>query len=197
MVGASRGTGAEVVRQAAAAGHHVRAVSRSTTPAADHVTSFALDATDVAALRTAIAGADAVVVTVGAGSTSRADATRAVIEAMRAEGVRRVVAQSSYGVGDSYDSMPFVLKHVVSLLLRTPLADHAAQEALLADSELDWTVTRPGGLTAGAATAVRLAPGDGSAGSLGRISRADAATALLAAVADPSTIGHAYTIVGG
>ena len=42
--------------------------------------------------------------TVGArareGETPRTDVTRAVIAAMTAEGVRRLVVQSSYGVGD-------------------------------------------------------------------------------------------------
>lgn len=198
VVGASRGTGAEVVRQAVVAGHRVRTVSRSGSPSGDAVAPFALDATDIDALRPAIAGADAVIVTVGGGQTSRADVTKAVIAAMTAEGVRRVVAQSSYGVGDSNDSMPFVLKRLVSLLLKQALADHAVQEDLLMASGLDWTVTRPGGLTGGDGTgSVRLAPGDGSSGSLGRIARADAAKALLDAVADGSTIGHAFTIVGG
>jgi kynurenine 3-monooxygenase len=197
VVGASRGTGAEVVRQAVAAGHQVRAVSRSGSPSGDAITPFALDATDAEALRPAVAGADAVIVTVGGGQTSRADVTRAVIAAMTAEGVRRVVAQSSYGVGDSYDSMPFVVKRlVVPLFLKRALADHAVQEALLAGSGLDWSVTRPGGLTAGQGTgSVRLAPGDGSSGSLGTIDRVDAAKVLLDAVADPSTIGHAFTII--
>ncbi|MGV8849747.1 MAG: NAD(P)-dependent oxidoreductase [Propionibacteriaceae bacterium] len=199
VVGASRGTGAEVVRQAVAAGHRVRAVSRSGAPGGDAITPFALDATDTEALRPAVAGADAVIVTVGGGQTSRADVTRAVIAAMTAEGVRRVVAQSSYGVGESYDSMPFVVKRlVVPLFLKRALADHAVQEAVIAASGLDWTVTRPGGLTSGDGSgSVRLAPGDGSSGSLGRIDRADAARVLLDAVADPSTFGHAFTIVRG
>ena len=198
VVGASRGTGAEVVRQAVAVGHRVRAVSRSGSPSGDGITPYALDATDAAALRPAVAGADAVIVTVGGGQTSRADVTRAVIEAMAGEGVRRVVAQSSYGVGDSYHSMPFVVKHlVVPLILKQALADHEVQEALLAGSGFDWTVTRPGGLTNGEGTgSVRLAPGNGSSGSLGRIARVDAAKALLDAVVDSSTIGHAFTMVG-
>jgi kynurenine 3-monooxygenase len=199
VIGASRGTGAEVVRQAVAAGHPVRAGSRSGSPGGDGITAYALDATDMAALRPAIAAADAVVVTVGGtGPTNRADITKSVIEAMKAEGVRRVVVQSSWGVGDSYDSMPFVVKRlVVPLFLKQALADHEAQEALLAASGLDWTVTRPGGLTTGDGTgSVRLAAGDGSSGSLGRIARADAAKVLLGAVADPSTIGRAFTIIG-
>jgi kynurenine 3-monooxygenase len=198
VVGASRGTGAEVVRQAVAAGHQVRAVSRSGSPSGDAITPFALDATDAEALRPAVAGADAVIVTVGGGQTSRADVTRAVIAAMTAEGIRRVVAQSSYGVGDSFDSMPFVVKRVVMLFLKRALADHEMQEALLAGSGLDWSVTRPGGLTSGEGTgSVQLAPGDGSSGSLGSIDRADAARVLLDAVADPSTVGHAFTIIRG
>jgi uncharacterized protein YbjT (DUF2867 family) len=203
VVGGSRGTGALVAQQAAAAGHEVRTVSRAPGPAIHGVEQLALDATDADALRSAVRGADAVVVTVGAparkGETPRADVTRAVVAAMTGEGVRRVVAQSSYGVGDSYSSMPFVLRHIaVPLILKQALADHEQQEGVLAASGLDWTVIRPGGLTnEKPLAAVRLAPGDGSQGSLGRVSRADVAAALLAALTDPATIGHTFTLVAG
>jgi nucleoside-diphosphate-sugar epimerase len=203
VVGGSRGTGSRVAEQAAAAGHEVRTVSRSLGAPITGVEHLALDATDVAALRPAISGADAAIVTVGAparaGETPRTDITRAVIAAMKAVGVRRIAVQSSYGVGDSYDSLPFVMKRViVPLILKQALADHGLQEALLVESGLDWTVVRPGGLTDERARgALRLAAGDGSAGSLGRIARADVAALLLTALVDASTIGHAFTIVAG
>lgn len=203
MVGASRGTGAEVVSQAVAAGHHVRAVARWQPPGGPGVRLFAVDATDPSAIRPAIVGADAVIVTVGAparqGQTPRADITRSVIAAMTEAGVTRLVAQSSYGAGDSYDSMPLVGRRVLApIVLKHALADHDAQEALLSASGLDWTVIRPGGLAGGGATGtVRLAAGDGSSGSLGRVSRGDVAAMLLGALDDPSTIGHAFTIIKG
>lgn len=116
------------------------------------VEQVALDATDAAAMQPTVRGADAVIVTVGArareGETPRTDITRAVVAAMSAEGVRRLVVQSSWGVGDSYDSMPFVMKRlVVQLILKQALADHGMQEAPLVDSGLDWSVLPPGGLT--------------------------------------------------
>ena len=203
VVGGSRGTGALVAAQAAAAGHVVRTVSRTLGAPIPGVEQLTLDATDATALQPAVAGADAVVVTVGAtaktGETPRTDITRAVITAMKAEGVRRVVAQSSWGVGDSYGSMPFVMRRVVvPLILKQALVDHGLQEEALAASGLDWTVIRPGGLTDDDSRgAVRLAAGDGSSGSLGRIARTDVAAMLLAAVDDASTIGHAFTIVAG
>ena len=203
VVGGSRGTGALVAQQAAAAGHEVRTVSRSLTTPVASVDHLALDATDAAAVQPAVHGADAVVVTVGAparaGETPRTDITRAVVAAMKAEGVRRIVVQSSWGVGDSYDSMPFVMKRVVvPLILKQALVDHGLQETLLADSGLDWTVLRPGGLTnETTAGTVRLGPGVGGPGTLGRVARADVAALLLACLADPATIGHAYTIAAG
>ena len=187
--------------QAAAAGHDVRTVSRSPGTPVAGAEHFSLDARDVAALRPAVQGSDAVIVTVGApardGETPRTDITRGVVTAMNDEGVRRIVVQSSYGVGDSYGTMPFVLRHlVVPLILKQALADHEQQEALLAESGLDWTAIRPGGLTHEKARGgVRLAAGDGSSGSLGRVARADVAAMLLLAVDDASTIGHAFTIV--
>jgi len=203
VVGGSRGTGAIVAARAAAAGHAVRTVSRSLGSPIAGAEQLTIDATDATALRPGVTGADAVVVTVGAparaGETPRADITRAVLEAMKAEGVRRIVVQSSWGVGDSYDSMPFVMKRViVPLILKQALVDHGLQEEALAASGLDWTVIRPGGLTDEESRGtVRLAAGDGSSGSLGRIARADVAAMLLTALDDASSIGHAFTIVAG
>lgn len=197
VIGGSRGTGALVVQHAVAAGHTVRSVSRSggAAPGAEHL---ALDATDANALRSAVHGADAVIVTVGGTGRQapRAGVTQAVIEAMRAEGVRRLLVQSSYGVGDSFDGMPFVVKRiVVPLLLKHALADHAVQEQLVADSGLDWTVLRPGGLTNEPATGrVKLGPSAGGPGILGRVSREAVAALLLSSIDDPATYGHAFTI---
>src|SRR5665647_1303719 len=66
VVGGSRGTGALVAQQAAAAGHEVRTVSRSLGASIAGVEQVALDATDAVALQPAVRGADAVIVTVGA-----------------------------------------------------------------------------------------------------------------------------------
>nr|WP_052753060.1 NAD(P)H-binding protein [Corynebacterium xerosis] len=100
IIGGSKGTGAELATVAMDADHDVTVVSRSGTgPAgATIVTADASAPADSGTLRDALAGADAVVVTVGGAKgvkNARATITRSVISAMAAAGVRRLVVQSS------------------------------------------------------------------------------------------------------
>jgi kynurenine 3-monooxygenase len=199
LIGASRGTGAVLARHAVTAGHQVRTVSRTQPTPVIGADAVIADATDVEALRSVVSGADAVIVTLGAPAratgTPRTDATLAVIEAMTAEGIRRLVVQSSYGVGDSYATVPFLLKRVVfPLFLTRAIADHTAQEEVVNASGLDWTVVRPASLTdAPASGAVGFGPSAGGPTTPSRISRADLADLLLSAAADPSMSGRAVT----
>lgn len=200
IIGASRGTGALLAQHAVTAGHQVCTVSRTQPTPLIGADAVVADATDVEALRAAVRGADAVVVTVGAPAraigTPRADATVAVAEAMAAEGVRRLVVQSSYGVGDSYATLPFVFKRVIfPLFLKRAIADHAAQEEVVNASGLDWTVVRPASLTdAPASGAVGFGASAGGPATPSRTSRADLAGLLLAAAADPSMSGRTATV---
>jgi uncharacterized protein YbjT (DUF2867 family) len=67
-------------------------------------------------------------------------------------------------------------------------------DAALRDSDLDWTIIRPGGLTDDPATGqVALAPELDRA----EVSRADVAAVLAAALDDPRTIGHQWTLTEG
>jgi kynurenine 3-monooxygenase len=151
VIGASKGTGARVAERAAADGHDVTALSRSGT-ALPTVTTQAGDALDREAVRRAIRGADAVVVTLGAPARDttglRARATAVLVEAMGVEGVRRLLIQSSLGVGDSAPLLPWFTKRVVvPLYLKRAFADHLEQEREARSSGLDWTIVRPGYLT--------------------------------------------------
>lgn len=195
VVGGNKGTGAEVVRIASEAGHEVTCLSRSGAeglPAGVRgITGDALDA-DVA--RAAVAGADAVVVTVGGASGAdrhRAAVTRSIIAAMRDAGVRRLIVHSSLGVGDSMALLPGPARLFAKAVLGRALADHAEQEAAVAESGLDWTVVRPGGLTDGPATGSVVAQEAAEGRPMkGRISRADVAAHIVAILADPATFGR-------
>ena len=67
VIGSSRGTGLAITRQLAAAGEHVRAISRNPPPAGAFVEPFVADVTDRASLARAFAGdLDAVFFTVDA-----------------------------------------------------------------------------------------------------------------------------------
>ncbi|WP_432559009.1 NAD(P)-dependent oxidoreductase [Granulicoccus sp. GXG6511] len=197
IIGGSRGTGGKLAEIARDAGHQVTVVSRSHSEL-DGVERVIGSALAPAIARQSVAGADAVVVTVGGAKgvpKQRAEITRNVIAAMQAEGVRRLVVQSSVGAGDSASQLPVPLRLLMSVLLAKPVADHTEQEAAANASGLDWTIVRPTGLTdkPGAGTWRALEVSD--AGHLrGSIPRADLAACLLRVLEDDATIGKAIGV---
>lgn len=197
VIGGSQGTGAKVAELALDAGHEVTVVSRSgSAPAGALVVTGS--ATDPEVARRAVDGADAVVVTVGGAKgvrRQRTGVTRAVVDAMSATGARRLVVQSSLGAGDSGAQMPLPLRLLMKVVLAAPLADHDAQEAVVRESGLDWTVVRPTGLTNAAGTGRWRAHEVGDGGRLGgTVPRADLAAYLLEVVSDDSLVGRAVGI---
>jgi len=75
-------------------------------------------------------------------------ALEAEVEAMREAGVRRLVCQSTLGVGSSGQHLTFWWRYVMfGALLRRAFADHVAQEAVVEASGLDWTIVRPSAFT--------------------------------------------------
>ena len=57
---------------------------------------------------------------------------------------RRLVSQSVFGLGDK-EKLPLHWKLLVKpLILRNAYRDHDGQEAVIAASDLDWVITRPG-----------------------------------------------------
>ena len=198
-MGGSRGTGAQVVRMAAEAGHQVTSLSRTGgTALPEGVRNIEGDALDAAVARSVVADADAVVVTVGGAAGSkrhRAEVTRSMIAAMRDAGVRRLLVHSSLGVGDSMNLMPGPARVFARTVLGPALADHAEQEAAVAASGLDWTVVRPGGLSDGPATGAVVAQETAEGRAMkGRIARADVAAYIVSILDEPGTFGRALAL---
>ncbi|MDV8002549.1 NAD(P)-dependent oxidoreductase [Rhodococcus sp. IEGM 1408] len=197
IIGGSQGTGALLAELARDAGHEVTVVSRSGTAPAG-VRTVVGSATDPAVAREAVTGADAIVITVGGAKgvrRQRAEVTRSVVAAMTETGARRLVVQSSLGAGDSGTQMPLPLRLVMKVLLAAPLADHNAQESVVATSGLDWTVVRPTGLTARPGTGSWRVHEVGDGGKLGgTIPRADLAAYLLEVLSDDALVGRAVGI---
>lgn len=192
VFGASRGVGFHVVQQALAQGYTVTAFARS--PSFPHHPSLKVvqgDVFDLEAVSKAVQGQDAVVIALGAGNKAadqtRSQGTAYIVRAMQQHRVRRVVAVSSFGVGDSRKGL---IANAAWLFLRAALEEHERQEKTLMESGLDWTIVRPTGLTNEAKTGVYKI---GSSGR-GRISRADVADFILKSLADPDFIGKALVI---
>jgi len=206
---ATGGIGRQLLEQAVAAGDDVTAVVRNpkNLSAKVRVVTADLAAADPAALESAVAGADAVISALGPRSSAEAgvawQGTRAIVQAMKATNVRRIVVVSAAPIGtvpspgrprppkhDPGDG--FFMRHLLSPLakaaLRTRYGDLVLMEDLLRDSGLDWTVVRPPQLTNKALTGTyRIAYGQNLRRGL-RISRADVAHLMLRVLEQPETI---------
>jgi putative NADH-flavin reductase len=203
VIGASRGIGLETVKTALAAGHTVRALARSAASipiqnaGLEKVPGNALDSD---ALRHALQGVDVVVQTVGVEIAPRSiferttlfsQSTRILVDAMKAAGVKRLIAVTGLGAGDSrghggllYDAVAF------PLLLKRVYDDKDVQEWIIRSSGLDWTIVRPSLLTTGRYR-ILTAPEDWR---FGVISRADVADFIIQQV-DDRTLIHATPLL--
>ena len=155
VFGATGGTGKQVVQQALAAGDQVTALVRDPAKLALDNTSLTVvtgNVLDAAKVEETLAGADAVVVSLGNTSDNPdfvvSQGTQVIVGAMKRLGQpRRIVIVSSLGVGESKDQVPLAFKMLMATVLRKPMEDKERQEQVVKASDLDWTIVRPGGLT--------------------------------------------------
>jgi len=142
----------------------------------------------------AVAGADAVVFAAGAGPGSGPERKRTVdlggalklIEAARANGIRRYLMVSSMGADDPA---------AASEQMRPYLEAKAEADDALQASGLDYTIVRPGRLTDEEGTGlVEVAP---SLGRRGAIPRDDVAATLLACLDIETTVGKTFELLAG
>lgn len=152
VLGATGGTGRLIVGEAVARGHVVTALVRSPEKATglDGARIVTGDARDTDSLRAALKGQDAVVSALGTpvspfrAVTLLSSATQALVDAMKAEDVSRLVAITGIGAGDSAGHGGFVFDRIIMpLLLRRVYADKDRQEAIIRASGLDWVLVRP------------------------------------------------------
>ncbi|MCU1273333.1 MAG: hypothetical protein JWO48_764, partial [Bryobacterales bacterium] len=155
VLGATGGTGLEIVRQAIEHGHSVTAFVRSPERLKlfhDRMTVKQGDLLNSAELQRVIEGHDAVVSGFGPRAPiSKADANLlqqfavALAGAMLHAGVRRVVVESvAFLFRDSIVPPAYLFGR---LFFPGVVADASAMERVFAESELDWTMVRPPGLT--------------------------------------------------
>ncbi|MEX0338501.1 MAG: NAD(P)-dependent oxidoreductase [Arenibacterium sp.] len=151
VFGATGKVGALTVEQLLKDGHQVTAFARHpeklglSHPA---LIRHAGDALELESVAKAIAGQDAVIVTLGSGmsrkGTIRSTGTLNVIQAMQRHSVRRLICQSTLGAHESWDNLNFFWKRIMfGVLLRPVFKDHELQESLVRASGLDWTIVRP------------------------------------------------------
>jgi uncharacterized protein YbjT (DUF2867 family) len=199
VLGGTRGTGLEIVRLLEANGRPVTVLVRASSnldglksTSAVLVTGDALDKESID--RAMATGRFAAAVSTLSGSEAGGwvvDSTGNIngIKAAENAGIEKFVLISSIGVGDSEGAVPpGVLK-----VLEGPFREKGKAEAYLVDSELNYTIIRPGGLTNKKASGKGVLVEDPTA--TGVISRAELAHLVVESLDDDEMTRKTLTAV--
>jgi putative NADH-flavin reductase len=196
VLGATGGTGLEIVRQTIEQGHSVTAFVRSPEPLkpfGNRITVKQGDLLNSAELAKAISGHDAILSGFGPRvPIAKADANllrnfaSALTAAMHQANVRRaVIVSTAFLFKDSLVPPAYLFGR---LFFPGVVVDAAAMEQIFIESGLDWTIVRPPQLTDKPFTG-KYRVRTGHLPRLGfNISRADVAHSFLKTVEDPASI---------
>ncbi|MFE3446842.1 NAD(P)-dependent oxidoreductase [Nocardia sp. NPDC059180] len=201
IFGATGTLGRHVVERGLAQGHEVTILTRDATRVGqkhERLRVIEGDVLDPAAVEQVVAGQEAVLVSLGNGRKGvvRAEGARVIMAAMQRNGVKRLICQSTLGVGDSSGNLNFLWKYVIfGMLLRPAFADSVHQEKYVQASDLDWTIVRPSAFTDGPATgSYRRGFPATETGLALKISRADIADFMLEQLIDRTYVHRAAAI---
>jgi putative NADH-flavin reductase len=153
IFGSTGGIGRQLVEQALEQGHTVTAFARN--PAKldikhENLKIIQGEVMDIASVDRAMQGQEGCwqrsVRHLGRTPTS-GGGNRQIIRAMEKAGIRRFVSLSTLGASDSWEILPLKYKILFRTLLRKAFAAHEDQENYIKQSQLDWTIVRPGEYT--------------------------------------------------
>ena len=205
IFGAAGKTGLQVVDHALAAGHDVTAFvhdadafRREHAGVASRVKLSSGDAQDKTTVAAAVAGQDAVVDAIGGKTPYKdtdleRDAAAAILAGMREHGVRRLVAVSMMGVGDSTEQTPlWVRLLVLPTMLRGAGPDKQAMEDEVRAGGVEFVIVRPSFLNDDPPTgSVKVFEGDEKAH---KITRGDLARFVVEQLTADTYLNRAVTV---
>lgn len=212
IVGATGRTGARLLVQALETGHEVTAFVRSPSklprrlyrPRAGVSVSPRLRVVrgtvrDRGAAAEAVRGAEAVLSAVGGRvrreGRVRTEGMATLVDAMEAAGVRRLVALSAFGAGDTRDRGPY--GRWITRVVADEYEDTEGMEGVVRRAGLDWVLVRPTLLTRGPRTGDYRVGEDLEVGWFPRVSRADVAHFMLSQLTGDRWLRRAPGITGG
>jgi nucleoside-diphosphate-sugar epimerase len=225
VVGATRGTGLAVTKRLVAEGHTVTAFGRTARSVfgpdggalaeidgPGTLRTVDGDVLDRDAVHKAVSGQDAVIVTLGISDNPikvqwlrrattamdvRSLGTAVVMDSMRLNGVRRLLVQTTYGLGDQRKNLSFSWKLTFRLVLAPQIRDSERQEHAVRTSGLDWTLIHPVSLHDDEElTGPARVTTDGAISTF-KVARAQVARATVDALGDPATIGATLSVSTG
>lgn len=197
IFGATGRTGRVVVEHALQLGHEVTALTRDPTRISPRSRLRVVDGDvrDPAAVAATLKDADAIVSALGRrrrGPDVCTEGIRTVLSAAADNGTRRLILLSNYGVADSRHRTAYVT--VSWLLQRAVLRDKEQMEALLQDSDTDWTVVRAPVLTNGPRTGAYRTGTDLRLSFTAKVSRTDIAEFMLTELHDNTYLRQTVAI---
>jgi putative NADH-flavin reductase len=201
ILGANGKTGKELVNLAIERGHVVTAVTRNPEAFASVTTVKAIkaDVTNSEELAKVFKGQDAVLSTLGNNNAKLRLIERssaAIIAAMQATGVKRLVVELAFG-GAEAATLSKAARTFNNLVLGKMLADQKKGVDLITKSNLDWTVLYATQLTNGALTKrIKVVSANEKIGMKHRISRADVSYAMLASATNDAHMKKLPVISG-
>jgi len=158
IIGGTGKTGKELLKQGLEAGHHITALVRNPKKVKIQHPNLELiqgNVMNMADLQGIFKGKDAVLSALGhkrflGPSHILSKGTENILQAMKKDKVSRFICITSMGINDNRFKLGlyytlFVIPFIVFFYFR----DKARQERLIMDSDLNWTIVRPGQLTNG------------------------------------------------
>lgn len=156
VFGATGTVGIHLLNQALEQGHDVTAFTRNPEKLKSiskrNLNIFNGDVFNPLDVEIAMHNQEAVLCALGDGNKGRvrAEGTKNIVAAMQRHRVRRLICQTTLGLGESRGNLNFFWKHLMfGLLLKKAFQDHEVQEQHLTGSNLDFTIVRPSAFTDG------------------------------------------------
>ena len=200
IFGATGGVGRHLVTQALEAGHTVTVVIRQSSAFSIQHPQLRVQVGNVldrACVEAAVAGQDAVLSALGPNQRGPVslctNAVGQMLAAMEQHSVRRILVVSAYGAADSHHRNLYNL--ALWLSVKEKMIDKECMEALLQQSDVEWTVVRPPALTKGLRTQHYHTGTDLHMHITSKISHADVADFMVRQIASRQYVRQAPAIV--
>ena len=154
IIGASAGIGLEAVKRGLNRNHSITTLSRSEVEIEDKksLTMILGDATNKADLIQSIQNSDALIITLGTRKSMKAttlfsDFAKLIVEIDKENKIYiPVIVVTGFGAGESKNYASWTVKIFLKYFLKDVYADKTKMEEIITNSDLNWTIVRPGRL---------------------------------------------------
>jgi putative NADH-flavin reductase len=154
IIGASAGIGLETVKRGLNRNHSIATLSRSEIPIEEKNSLKMIlgDATNKADLLKAIQNAEALIITLGTSKNMKAttlfsDFAKLIVEIHQENKIDiPFIFVTGFGAGESKNYVSWPVKMFLNYFLKEVYDDKAKMEEIITNSDINWTVVRPGRL---------------------------------------------------